>query len=181
VPTRQDLPPSPALSIVANGPQSLAGRKLGLLVTDGTDADLFLALVEQATREGAVYEVVAPVIGGVTLSDGRALAAKHKIDGGASVLFDAVAVIPSTEGVQMLLGDKPSLDFVSDAYGHCKFIGLSEGGTALMAAAGLGDKLDEGCLALTAAGDAAGFVAACAPLRHWPRELPTDLDSAALQ
>ena len=33
-----DLPPSPALSIVENGPASFAGRKFGVLITDGTDA-----------------------------------------------------------------------------------------------------------------------------------------------
>ena len=38
MPTRQDLDPSPKLSIVENGPQRFEGRKLGILVTDGTDA-----------------------------------------------------------------------------------------------------------------------------------------------
>ena len=38
VPTRQDLDPSPALSIVQNGPKRFEGRKLGILVSDGTDA-----------------------------------------------------------------------------------------------------------------------------------------------
>jgi len=32
-----DLAPSPALSILRNGPKSFAGRKVGVLVTDGTD------------------------------------------------------------------------------------------------------------------------------------------------
>jgi catalase len=179
MPTRQDLAPSPALSIVANGPQGFAGRKLGIVVSDGTDADVFDALVEAVTAAGGVYDVVAPKIGGVTLSNGEALAAKQKIDGGPSVLFDAVAVIPSANGAQLLVNDAPSRDFVSDAFAHCKFIGLSDGGTALMAAAGLGDKLDDGCIALSAAGDAAGFIAACAPLRLWMRELKVDLDAKA--
>src|SRR2546423_3218198 len=34
----RDLPASPALSILANGPDSFAGRKIGILVTDGADA-----------------------------------------------------------------------------------------------------------------------------------------------
>ena len=38
MPTRQDLDASPKLSIVENGPQRFEGRKLGILVTDGTDA-----------------------------------------------------------------------------------------------------------------------------------------------
>ncbi|MEN2749997.1 catalase-related domain-containing protein, partial [Sphingomonas sp. T9W2] len=39
-----DLPTSSALSIVANGPANFAGRKMGLLLTDGSSAELFNAL-----------------------------------------------------------------------------------------------------------------------------------------
>ena len=51
MPTRQDLEPSPALSIVENGPQRFEGRKLGILVTDGADAALLKALTDGA-RQG---------------------------------------------------------------------------------------------------------------------------------
>ncbi len=88
-----DLPPSPALSIVANGPESFAGRKVGMLVTDGTDAALVAALRDAIDAEGAVVELIAPKIGGATLSDGVLLEAQQKIDGGPSVLYDAVAVL----------------------------------------------------------------------------------------
>ncbi len=40
-PVIADLKPSDALSILKRGPSSLAGRKLGILVTDGADAELF--------------------------------------------------------------------------------------------------------------------------------------------
>ena len=40
MPTRQDLEPSQALSIVERGPKRFEGRKLGILVTDGVDAML---------------------------------------------------------------------------------------------------------------------------------------------
>ena len=40
LPTREDLKPSPALSIIKNGPKRFEGRKLGILVTDGVDAAL---------------------------------------------------------------------------------------------------------------------------------------------
>ena len=42
--TRQDLGAAPSLSIVENGPDRFEGRKLGILVTDGTDAALLKAL-----------------------------------------------------------------------------------------------------------------------------------------
>ena len=53
MPTRQDLEPSPVLSIIENGPQRFEGRKLGILVTDGTDAALLKALTGSARpRQG---------------------------------------------------------------------------------------------------------------------------------
>jgi catalase len=176
---RTDLEPSPALSIVANGPEGLAGRKLGILVGDGADRPLFDALVKAVEAAGAVFEVIAPKVGGVALSDGATLAAKHKIDGGPSVLFDAVAVLCSADSAALLAMDKPAKDFLSDAFAHCKFIAYSPEAAALWQATGLAGDIDEGCIELSAAGDAKAFVKACAPLRFWQRELASDIDAVA--
>jgi len=176
-PTRLDLPPSDALSIVKNGPPSFKGRKLGILLSDGADAALFGALVKAIDAVGAVYEVIAPKIGGVTLSDGTKVAAKQKIDGGPSVLFDAVAVVVSADGAALLASDAVTQDFVRDAFGHCKFIGLTKEAEPIFAKAGIADLLDDACIPLGAAKDAAGFVDAIAALRFWPRELKVDLDA----
>jgi catalase len=70
VPTRQDLNPSPALSIVENGPERFEGRKLGILVSDGLDAGLLKALTAALGKAGASYEIIAPRITGVEASDG---------------------------------------------------------------------------------------------------------------
>jgi catalase len=176
-PTITDLPPSDALSILKNGPLSFKGRKLGILLTDGSDAVLFAALTKALDSAGALFEVIAPKVGGVTLSDGTALAAKHKIDGGPSVLFDAVAVLPSDEGAALLAIDKPAKDFVSDAFAHCKFIGIGAASGPLFDKAGLTEDLDEGCLPLGSAKDVKAFIAACGTGRYWPRELTVDLDA----
>ncbi|HYI41578.1 MAG TPA: catalase [Allosphingosinicella sp.] len=176
-----DLPPSAKLSIIANGPDSFKGRKMGLLLTDGSDSELFNALTKALDRAGAVWEVIAPKIGGVVLSDGTAVAAKHKIDGGPSVLFDAVAILPSSEGAALLAGDAAAKDFVSDAYGHCKYIGHNSEAKALFAEARVPPELDEGFVALKKAGNAKAFVATCARLRYWPREMEVDLDAASVR
>jgi catalase len=176
-PTIADLPPSDALSILKNGPPSFKGRKLGILLSDGADAGLFQALVKAIDKAEAVYEVVAPKIAGVTLSDGTKVAAKQKIDGGPSVLFDAVAVVVSDAGAALLASDAATQDFVRDAFGHCKFIGLTRQAEPIFAKAGIADDLDEACLALGSAKDATAFVDAIGTLRHWPRELKVDLDA----
>jgi len=172
-----DLPPSDKLSIVKNGPPTFKGRKLGILLSDGADAAIFKALLKAVDAEGAVYEVIAPKIAGVTLSDGTTVAAKHKVDGGPSVLFDAVAIVVSEEGAALLSRDAAAKDFATDAFAHCKFIGISAEAEAIFVAAGIADDLDEACLPLGKAGDAATFIEACRALRYWPRELEVDLDA----
>ncbi len=174
-----DVPTSAKLSILLNGPTDFAGRKMGIVLTDGSSADLFSGLTQALDAEGAIWEVVAPKIGGVTLDDGTAVAARHKIDGGPSVLFDAVAVLPSPAGAAMLATDAASKDFVADAFGHCKFIAYSEAAVTLFAAARV-PELDQGFTLLAAGADAKAFVATCRKLRFWPRELKVDLDAASL-
>jgi len=172
-----DLPPSDKLSIVKNGPESFKGRKLGILLSDGADVSIFKALLAAVDAEGAVYEVIAPKIGGVTLSDGTSVAAKHKIDGGPSVLFDSVAVVVSEDGAAQLSMDAAAKDFVTDAFAHCKYIGLTQEAKAIFDKAGIGGDLDEACMPLKGSGDAAAFIKACRALRHWPREMAVDLDA----
>jgi catalase len=175
-PTRQELPPSAPLSILAR-PKSFTGRKLGILATDGADAKLLKALIEEVEKIGAVYEIVAPHIGGVVLDDGVMQPAAQKIDGGPSVLYDAVAILTSETGVVDLAADAAARDFASDAFAHCKFIGFAESAMPLLEKAGVADALDEACIRLATVKDAAAFLAACAELRYWPRELTVDLDA----
>jgi catalase len=170
VPTRQDLKPSPALGIVENGPERFEGRKLGILVTDGSDAALLKALQDAVTKQGAVVELIAPRVGGITASDGSSVAADHMIDGGPSVLFDAVALLPSADEIDDLVQESTARDFVADAFAHCKFIGYVATAEPLLAKAGISDDLDEGCIALAAARDVTSFVAELGKLRVWGRE-----------
>ncbi|MBY5831159.1 catalase [Rhizobium ruizarguesonis] len=170
MPTRQDLEPSPALSIVERGPKRFEGRKLGILVSDGTDAAVFKALLAEITEQKAAFEVIAPKIGGVTLSDGNWIEAHQMIDGGPSVLYDAVALLPSAEGTGDLLKEATARDFVADAFVHCKFIGYVETALPLMQKAGITDSLDEGVIALGAVKDVPAFIKALGKLRVWGRE-----------
>ncbi len=146
-------------------------------MTDGADADVFQALVKAAGKAGALVEAVTPKIAGAVLSDGTLVPGKQKIDGGPSVLFDAVALVLSADGAALLAKDGAARDFVADAFGHCKFIGYTAEAQPLLEKAGVAADLDEACIALGKAKDAAAFIDACAALRFWPRELKVDLDA----
>ena len=174
MPTRTDLPESPALSIVLNGPKTFKGRKIGVLVSEGVDAGLFRKVQETVEAEGAKVAVVAPTIGGVMDSDGNHLPAVEKVDGGPSVLFDAVVLLPSAEGVVELAKDATAGDFVDDAFAHCKFIGYTPAARKLFDSVGLTAMLDDGCVPFNGPDDADRFVQACRQVRFWPREEKVD-------
>jgi catalase len=165
-----ELPASPSLSILANPPASFAGRKLGLLVTDGADSTLLSRLRAATKKEQANIELIAPRIGGVTTSDGKHVPADQKIDGAPSVLYDAVAVLASEEGGVALASLPAARDFVTDAFAHCKFVGYTPGGAALLEATGIATDLDDGFIELGSARAASGFLERCRELRHWERE-----------
>jgi catalase len=166
----KDLPPSAALSIIANGPKAFAGRKLGILVTDGTDAKLLAALQNAVEATGGVHELIAPKVEGITCSKNMPLLIKQKINGGPSVLYDAVAVIPSAAGAALLANEATAKDFVNDAFAHAKFIAYSADALPLFEKANLAADMDAGFIQLTAPADAAAFVATCGALRFWDRE-----------
>jgi catalase len=168
-----NLAPSPALSIVRNGPDSFAGRKLGVLVTDGTDAALLGALRDAANGEGALVELVAPQVGGVVTSDGELVPAHQKVDGGPSVLYDAVVVLVSAEGANDLASDATAKDFVTDAHAHCKFIGYLPSAQPLFDAAGVTSQMDAGWIALDGRAAVESFIERCREVRFWDRS-PAD-------
>ncbi len=167
----KEMKPSPALSLLAKAKPTLEGRVVGLLIGDGAPAPMVQALRTAVEKAGAKARIVAEVIGGVTLSDGTVLAADFRVEGGPSTLFDAVAIVASDKSAKALAGMGAAQDFVRDAFGHLKYLGVTSNLSALFENAGLGeDDMDEGCIPLEKAADATSFVEAAAKGRLWARE-----------
>ena len=160
----QDLDPSPALRIV-RGPQerhTLEGRTVGILIADGSDATLVETVAAGVREAGGRPMLIAPRVGGVTLSDGTAQKADGQLAGTPSVLVDAVALVLSEEGCARLLTEAAAVQFVMDAFGHLKAIGATPEAQPLLDKAGV--EPDDGVTGLEE-----GFLAA-AGRRFWGRE-----------
>lgn len=170
VQVRTDLSEAASLSMQKNPPQSFKGRKLGILIADGSDADLVKELKTTFEKEGAMVEIIAPAIGGARLSDGSGQPADHMIDGGPSVLFDAVALVLTEVAAKTLAGEAAAKDFVSDAFAHCKYIAHTEGAAPLMKKADVDPAADGGVMSLDGSNASAKFLKACRQLRYWDRE-----------
>ncbi len=165
-----DVAPSPALSILANAPQTIQGRQVGILISDGVPAALLKELVAAVQGAGAKGVLIAPKIGGVTDDGGKKVVPDHALSSAPSVFFDAVVLALSEDGATQLATQAAAVDFVRDAFGHLKIIGFAPGATSLLQAAGISDKADEGLVSLATKGGARAFVSAAKQHRIWSRE-----------
>jgi len=173
VPAREpdlQVEPSPALSLVAKAPATIAGRKIGVLVTDGVDDALLKGVEKALAAGGARMLVVAPKVGGVTTRGGRKLPAAQSLSGAPSVVFDAVIVAAATDGVAALLREAAAVDWLRDAFGHLKVIGHTAAAEPLLAKAGISPGADEGVVRVDGGKGSASFVAAARQHRVWARE-----------
>ncbi|TBR14508.1 MAG: catalase [Rugosibacter sp.] len=160
----QAMEPSPALQIIGKMKDTLMGRAIGILIANGSDGAVIKTIKKAATDAGASVKIVAPNVGGAKLADGSMLAVDGQLAGTPSVLFDAVAVILSSEGAKALSTEGAAIDFVRDAFGHLKAIAADKGGQALLKIANVGR--DAGIVDTS---DKDAFIAV-AKTRQWDRE-----------
>ena len=167
-PTRMDLEPSPALSIVKNGPKSFAGRTVGIIITDGVNVQQLAELVNAIKEEKASVKLIAPQVGGVQGSDGKLIIADEKLGGSPSVLYDAVALLASKEGADLIAADPATHEFVANALAHRKFIAYCEPAKGLLEKASANPTHRLQLVSLDQANSTQTFITKCRSLRSWP-------------
>lgn len=165
------LKPSEALSIHANGPASFEGRTVGVLVDEGTDAKTLNALKSMAKKSKSQLKLIAPHVQGIHDSEGNALSVDERLEGGPSVLFDAVAIIIPSSSVTKLQESPAVRDFLTDAYVHAKYIGYGSESTKLLDTILSGDRTEEeGFYKLDKKRSSSSrYLESCSELRCWHR------------
>jgi catalase len=165
-----DPQPSPALSQYVDFEGGLAGKKIGLLTTDGVDARVLSAVQKGAKEAGAVVEVIAPKVGTIQTSAGKAIEPDHFLRGAPSALFDCVIIAPAEETAGELLAMPHAVDWVRMAFAHLKVIGVSDAAASLLDKAQI-ESQAEGIVTVSGAADIATFYdTAAASHRIWDRE-----------
>ena len=168
---------SAALSMADTVKDTVATRKVAVLAADGVDEKALERFRKELTAAGAQCKVVAPVLGDVRGAHGGKVAADFSLLTASSVLFDAVYVPDGEASQATLSGERDALEFVSEAYRHCKTIGATGTGvTFIHSCPGLESAQPEAGLLLSDADGAASFSAAftreMAKHRHWSRATP---------
>ena len=184
-----DPDPSPALSMANTVKGIVATRRVAILASDGVDGESLTRMREALMAAGAVPQVVAPRLGSLETDAGESVWIDHSLLTTSSVLFDAVYVPGGAESLAALSQERDAVDFVAEAYRHCKPIAASSEGAGLLQIApgilvpspggrrrkgnGNGDTLAaEGVVVSEGAADASftrEFLAALGEHRFWHR------------
>lgn len=126
-----DMKLSDALSIQKQAKNTLVGRKVAILFAKGSDKAVIDGLKREIEQAGGTAFLVAPKIGGIETTGG-ALKADGQLAGSPSALFDAVAAILTPVAAEKLSKDGAAIQWLMDAYGHCKTIAHAEGAQVLL-------------------------------------------------
>ncbi len=168
---------SPMLSLAAlPGDCGIRTRQVALLVANGVHHASLAALQKELTAQGAVVHFVGPRVGNFTAEDGSSVIEANKsLENSPSVLFDAVVLPDGADAVQALAQNGQTMEFIKDAFRHCKAILAIGASDDLLRRAGLFDSTesDAGFLWYKA-GEVAdmtlAFITAIASHRHTSRD-----------
>src|SRR5262245_40387003 len=119
-PIRKPIGYSSALSMANTVKDSIKTRKVAFLAADGVEEIAFAKMQQALAAAGAQTTVVAPRLGSLKSAKGSNVHIDLSLLTANSVLFDAVYV-PGGEGsIALLKGESKALNFVQEAYKHCK-------------------------------------------------------------
>ncbi|WP_282602258.1 catalase [Paracoccus sp. PARArs4] len=122
-----EMPTSDALSIAKKHPNTLKGRKVGILIGENGDQSKADAIRKAVEADGGMAVLIAKKRG----------MAEAQLAGTPSVLVDAIALALTEEDATKLAKYKSAIDFVSDAFAHLKAIAADDCCQALLDAAGV--------------------------------------------
>lgn len=175
---KQSVEKSDALSIEftpLNKNKSIKTRKIAVLIADGYAAADLNAIDSTLKKNGASACIIAPHLGVVASDAGKTVEAQERILGTASVLYDALIIPGGAKSVQTLLKEPTCVEFINDAFKHCKTICAVGEGVKLVEKSDAikADDNDQGLILApegTFAEVGKEFVAAVSMHRHFARE-----------
>lgn len=174
---RQAIEKSEALSMANTRKNSIQTRQIAILTADGIDESAVDTMKKALIAEGAVVKIIAPKLGTIKGKNGNPLKVDQSFLTASSVLFDAVYVPGGSKGIKALLSETDSLQFIDEAYKHCKAIALDDEAIELFKASYAGknlrDKVSEKATASSGViinKSPKEFIKAIAQHRFWIRE-----------
>ncbi len=122
---------SDALSMNNTSKNTIKTRQIAVLAANGFDEDSLNKMKKTLEKEGAMVKIIAPKLGMIKSEAGNEIKVDQSLLTAASVLFDAVFVSGGSKSVKTLLEEPNAIEFVDEAYKHCKPIAANGEGVEL--------------------------------------------------
>lgn len=123
---------SPALSLENHKRFSIKGRKVAILATEKSNTSQINTLKNKLKEEGALAEVIANNLGTIQSKGEEAIKVDKAFLTASSVMYDAVFIPDENESGEVLPENAEAIDFIKEAYRHCKPIGAIGSGIELL-------------------------------------------------
>ncbi len=180
---RLKLEKSEALSMENTLKNTIKTRKIAVLVMPGFNGKELSIIKDGLEDEGAKVEVISEFLSPVLSDSGAEIVPDKNYIGASSVLYDAVYVPGGQRSVDAMKEQDYMLNFITEAYKHCKPIGATSEAVSLLKEMGdrklniqvSGDDKVVSSMGVVAASRVStafkdAFVKAIMQHRHWIRE-----------
>ncbi|MCY7346769.1 MAG: catalase [Pyrinomonadaceae bacterium] len=165
---------SAALSMANTVKDTIKTRQIAFLVADGFDADDVKTMKNALENQGAKAKIIGLKSKSVKDASGNEMKVDHALRTVASVLFDAVYIPGGEQSIAALSEEADAIEFVNEAFRHCKAIAASGAGVNFLKEETYVRKAaNDKAVILNENGakDAAqNFIKAIAEHRNWDRE-----------
>ncbi|KAH7107402.1 catalase [Auriculariales sp. MPI-PUGE-AT-0066] len=111
---------------------TIKSRKVAILVADGFDDTVVMALKGVLKAAGALPLVIGPRRGAVKTASGGSEKMDNHFEAARSTLFDSLIVPPGAASTASLAQNGRAVHWVREAFGHCKPIGAIGEGVAFV-------------------------------------------------
>jgi len=165
---KQSIEKSDALSMANTLKNSIKTRSIAILAANGVDEDSLIATKNALEAEGATTKIIANKLGTIKGATGKEIKVDQSFLNTSSVLFDAVYIPSGTKSASSLISESDAIDFVNQAYKHCKAIAANGDGVDLLNQSYAANKLSDAGLIIDKS--VKDFIKAIAQHRFWERE-----------
>ena len=165
---KQSIGKSDALSMANTLKNSIKTRSIAILVANGVDEDSLIATKNALEAEGATTKIIAHKLGTIKGTKGKEIKVDQSFLNTSSVLFDAVYIPSGAKSASALIAESNAIDFVNEAYKHCKAIAANGDGVDLLNQSYTANKQSDAGLIIDKS--VKDFIKAIAQHRFWERE-----------
>ena len=111
---------------------ALSTRKIAILAASGTDAKSINSLKDFLKSKGIASEIISTQLGSIKANDRSEVIIDKTFFNCSSVFYDAVYVPGGEQGIEALAKSADVINFLNEAYKHCKPIGFDKSADILI-------------------------------------------------